>query len=142
MDFMQDFIEDCVDFKKQCEVDGDNGEAQVKRIIEENHTKEDREYKEACEHGVFLRIIATNSARGKQKEHLEAQIDIADAIRDIHHELKVLSRIGDKSELSEEEWFKLRETRDYIQIALEGIRQFKRQIEEFKPEAKDGDEVY
>ena len=127
MDFMKDFVEGFEAFKKQKEIDGDDGSMQVTISAEKMHCAQDERYKENCNHGMFLRMML-GLASSECRKQTEARLDVADAIRDITHEAEVLSRIGDKPELTDEEFEKLCSVRDYLQMVLVGIRQFKEQF--------------
>ena len=123
MDFMKDFVEGFEAFKKQKEIDGDDGSMQVTISAEKMHCAQDERYKENCNHGEFLRVML-GLASGEGRKQAEARLDVADAIRDITYEAELLSRIGDKPELTDEEFEKLCSVRDYLQMVLVGIRQF------------------
>lgn len=123
MDFMKDFVEGFAKFKKQKEIDGDDGSMQVTISAEEMHCAQDERYKDNCIRGEVLRMML-GFASGEGRKQAEARLDVADAIRDITHEAELLSRIGDKPELTDEEFEKHCSVRDYLQMVLVGIRQF------------------
>ena len=127
MEFFKDFFEGYAEFKKQKEIDGDDGSMQVTISAEKMHCAQDERYKEACERSDLLRMML-GFASGEGRKQTEARLDVADAIRDITHEAELLSRIGDKPELTADEFEKLCSVRDYLQMVLVGIRQFKEQF--------------
>lgn len=138
MDFIKDFIEDFDSFKKKTEIDGDDGSMQVTISAEKMHCAQDERYKDNCIHGEFLRMMLGFTS-GEDRKQAEARLDVADALRDITHEAEVLSRIGDKPELSDVEFEKLCSVRDYLQMVLVGIRQFKEQFTASLDGGTDGD---
>lgn len=138
MDFIIDFFEGFDEFKKQKEIDGDDGSMQVAISAEEMRCVQDERYKNACNQSDFLRMLL-GLVSGEGRKQTEARLDVADAIRDITHEAEVLSRIGDKPELTDEEFEKLCSVRDYLQMVLVGIRQFKEQFTASLDGGKDGD---
>lgn len=127
MEFFKDFLEGFDRFMKQKEIDGDNGSMQVSISAEKMHCAQDERHKENCIHGEFLRMMLGFTS-GENRKQAEARLDVAEALRDLTHEAEVLSRIGDKPELTDEEFEKLCSVRDYLQMVLVGIRQFKEQF--------------
>ena len=138
MDFIKDFFEGFDEFKKQKEIDGDDGSMQVTISAEEMHCAQDERYKDNCNQSDFLRMML-GFASGECRKQIEARLDVADAIRDITYEAEVLARIGDKTELTDEEFEKLCSVRDYLQMVLVGIRQFKEQFTASLEGGTDGD---
>lgn len=124
MDSFKDFLEGFDEFKKQKEIDGDDGSMQVTISAEKTHCAQDERYKEACERSDLLRLMLGFTS-GEGRKQTEACLDVADAIRDIGYETEVLSRIGDKPHLTDEEFEKFCSVRDYLQMVLVGIRLFK-----------------
>lgn len=135
MDFMKDFVEGFEAFKKQCDTDGDDGTAQIKKAALEDLNYVEEQYKKNCEHSAMLRLSTIFIPSKQAASDLKLRLDIADLDRDIEYNIDKLCFCTDVQYFTDEDRQKCEAVKEYLGMVLVGLKQFAETLEG----GKDGD---
>lgn len=129
MEFMKDFADGFEAFKKQCDIDGDNGEGMIKKAELEVHNSIEERYKKRCEESAVLRMSTIFIRPEQAASDIELRLDIADLGRDIEYNIDKLCLCTAIHHFTDEDRRKCESVKEYLGLVLVGLKQFAETLE-------------